>query len=76
MKYLFSLITLFFLVAACQEEVQVDPNAIPTDLNGKKEFLKNTKCRIILIPPLVEPAQAPINSSTKNKKVKAGVQAV
>ena len=38
-------------------------------LNSKKELRKKTKCRIILMPPAVEPAQAPINKSTKNSMV-------
>lgn len=62
MKYLFSLITLFFLVIACQEEPQVDPNAIPTDLNGKKEFLKNKKAELRQLTQLIEKTEAEIEA--------------
>ncbi len=61
MKYLVSLITLFFLVVACQEEPQVDPNAIPTDLNGKKEFLKNKKAKLRQLTQLIEKTEAEID---------------
>ncbi len=61
MKYLVSLITLFFLVVACQEEPQVDPNAIPTDLNGKKEFLKNKKAELRQLTQLIEKTEAEID---------------
>ena len=62
MKYLVSLITLFFLVVACQEKVQVDPNAIPADLNGKKEFLKNKKAELRQLTQLIEKAEAEIEA--------------
>ena len=62
MKYLVSLITLFFLVIACQEEVQVDPNAIPTDLNGKKEFLKNKKAEVRQLNQLIKKTEAEIDA--------------
>ena len=62
MKYLVSLITLFFLVVACQEEVQVDPNAIPTDLNGKKEFLKNKKAEVRQLTQLIKKTEAEIDA--------------
>lgn len=45
-------------------------------LNSNREFLKKTKCRINLIPPLVEPAQAPENSNIKNIIVNPEDQAV
>lgn len=62
MKYLVPLITLFFLVVACQEEVQVDPNAIPTDLNGKKEFLKNKKAEVRQLTQLIKKTEAEIEA--------------
>ena len=33
---------------------------------SRNEFLKITRCRIIFIPPLVEPALAPTNNKVKN----------
>ncbi|MFK7981547.1 MAG: efflux RND transporter periplasmic adaptor subunit [Saprospiraceae bacterium] len=62
MKYLVSLITLFFLVVACQEEVQIDPNAIPTDLTGKKEFLKNKKAEVRQLTQLIKKTEAEIDA--------------
>lgn len=60
MKYLIPLITLFFLVVACQEEIKVDPNAIPEDLNGKKEFLKNKKAELRQLTSLIEKTEQEI----------------
>lgn len=62
MKYLISLITLFFLVIACQEEQQIDPNAIPDDLNGKKEFLKNKKAELRQLTQLIEKTEKEIDA--------------
>ena len=62
MKYLLSLVTLFFLVVACQEEQQVDPNAIPKDLNGKKEFLKNKKAELRQLTQLIEKTEGEIDA--------------
>ena len=62
MKYLLSLVTLFFLVIACQEEPQVDPNAIPTDLNGKKEFLKTKKAELRQLTQLIEQTETEIEA--------------
>jgi len=62
MKYLLSLITLFFLVIACQEEPQVDPNAIPTDLNGKQEFLKTKKAELRQLTQLIEQTESEIDA--------------
>ena len=61
MKYLLSLVTLFFLVVACQEEQKVDPNAIPEDLNGKKEFLKNKKAELRQLTSLIEKTEKEID---------------
>jgi len=45
-------------------------------LSSINEFLKKTKCLIILIPLLVEPAQAPKNNKIKKNIVSAGFQEV
>jgi len=62
MKYLLSLATLFLLVVACQEEQKVAPNAIPTDLNGKKEFLKNKKAELRQLSALIEKTEQEIDA--------------
>lgn len=66
MKYLFALITLFFLVVACQQEQKVDPNAIPTDLNDKKEFLKNKKAELRQLTALIEKTEGEIDALIPN----------
>jgi len=62
MKYLLSLVTLFVLLVACQQEQQVDPNAIPEDLNGKKEFLKNKKAELRQLTQLIEKTEGEIDA--------------
>ena len=44
-------------------------------LNSRKPFLIRIRCLEILIPPEVDPDEAPINISPKNNIVKNGVQA-
>ena len=60
MKYLTAFILLFFMTIACQQEEQVDPNAIPVDLNGKKEFLKNKKAELRQLTQLIQKTEAEI----------------
>ncbi len=62
MKYLLSLITLFVLLVACQQEQQVDPNAIPKDLKGKKEFLKNKKAELRQLTQLIKKTEGEIDA--------------
>ena len=66
MKYLTALVLLFFMTIACQSEQQVDPNAIPTDLNGKKEFLKNKKAELRQLTQLIEKTEAEIDALIPN----------
>ena len=61
MKYLVSLITVMLLMVACQEEQKVDPNAIPTDLKGKQEFLKNKKAELRQLTQLIKKTEAEID---------------
>ncbi len=60
MKYLTAFVLLFFMTIACQQEQQVDPNAIPVDLNGKKEFLKNKKAELRQLTQLIQKTEAEI----------------
>ena len=62
MKYLLSLIPLFFLVLACQEEQPIDPNAIPQDLTGKKEFLKTKKAELRQLTQLIKQTETEIDA--------------
>jgi len=50
------------MTIACQQEQQVDPNAIPTDLNGKKEFLKNKKAELRQLTQLIEKTEEEIEA--------------
>ena len=44
-------------------------------MNSRKPFLIRIRCLDILIPPEVDPDEAPINIKPKNNIVKNGVQA-
>ncbi|MEM6317122.1 MAG: efflux RND transporter periplasmic adaptor subunit [Bacteroidota bacterium] len=62
MKYLTALFLVFFLAVACQQEAEIDPNAIPEDLAGKKEFLKNKKAELRQLNQLIDQTEKEIDA--------------
>ncbi len=62
MKYLVYLFSFCLLLTACQEQEQIDPNAIPTDLNGKKDFLKKKKAELRQLTQLIQQTETEIDA--------------
>ncbi len=62
MKYFLSLITLIILMTACQQTQQPGKNRIPTDLSGKKEFLKEKKAELRQLSQLIDQVEAEIEA--------------
>jgi RND family efflux transporter MFP subunit len=62
MRYFLSLIALVLIMTACQPEQQQDPNAIPTDLAGKKAFVKEKKAELRKLNQLITKVESEIEA--------------
>ena len=74
MKHLFPIILLFILMASCQPEQQIDKNAIPKDLTGKKAFLKAKKAELRQLNQVIAKVEREIEALIPDEqKVKTAV---